>query len=184
MRVCCERSHLLAGPPRRYRDRVSRWVVAWVLTGAACSNGSDAKDVPARSPMAPDASGGLFFESSPGDAGPVDEDADLGIACSDAAPRFGAEVAPILAGCAGGELCHGFSSPPALYGQLVGAPAYDGCDAGVLVTPADLQRSYLLHKVTGVAMCANTQRMPPGGAMSRPDIQTIADWICVGAPND
>jgi hypothetical protein len=166
--------------------RVSRWLVAWLLTGTACSTASDAKDVPARSPEARDggAAAGLFFAPSPGDAGPVDEDADLGIACSDAAPRFGTEVAPILAGCAGGELCHGFAAPPALYGQLVGAPAYDGCDAGVLVTPGSLPRSYLLHKVTGIAMCANTQRMPPGGAVSPADIQTIADWICAGAPND
>jgi hypothetical protein len=164
---------------------VSRWNIVWLLAGAACSNSPAARDPPARSPTAQDpGDGGTFFDVPSGDAGPVDEDADLGITCSDAAPRFGAAVAPILGGCAGGELCHGFAPLPFLYGQLVGAPASDGCDAGVLVTPGDLRRSYLLHKVTGIAMCANTQRMPPGGAMPQADIQTIADWICAGAPDD
>jgi hypothetical protein len=162
-RTCAGRvQHALAGRGR-YHECVSRWVFAWLLAGAACSNASEPKNVAARSPAAPDPNaGGMFSGVFSGDAGPIDEDADLGIACSDAAPRFTAAVAPILAGCAGGELCHGFSSPPSLYGQLVGAPAYDGCDAGVLVTPANLQRSYLLHKVTGIAICSQTQRMPRG----------------------
>ena len=98
----------------------------------------------------------------------------LGVACTDASPGFRAAIAPILAGCAGGELCHGFASPPFLYGQLVGATAIDGCDAGVLVDPGNLQRSYLLHKVTGNGMCPGSQRMPPGGSLATAFIQAIA----------
>jgi hypothetical protein len=171
------------GAPRRYGKNVRRCILAYLLVGAtACSTASEPKDL-ARDSAPPDASAGpMFFQSPSDDAG--DEDADLGIACSGAAPPFGAAVAPILAGCVGGELCHGFPSPPYLYGQLVGAPSSDGCDAGVLVAPGNIQRSYLLHKVTGIAMCPGTQRMPPGQMMSRADVQTITDWICAGAPND
>jgi hypothetical protein len=154
----------------------------WLLMVAACSNAPGAHvaatgdasslDGPAQE---------LFFA---GDAGPYDPDADLGLACTDATPGFKATVAPVLDSCAGGELCHGFASPPFLYNQLVGAAAADGCDAGVLVAPGSLQRSYLLHKLTGAGMCPGTQRMPPGASLAPEEIQSIADWICAGAPND
>jgi hypothetical protein len=157
------------------------FALSWLPVATACSG------APGPAAAAGDASlldsgahEGLFGE----DAGTYDPDADLGLACTDAAPRFVTAVAPILDSCAGGELCHGFASPPFLYGQLVGVAAVDGCDAGVLVAPGSLQRSYLLHKLTGAGMCPNTMKMPPGGAVSPGDIQTIADWICSGAPNN
>jgi hypothetical protein len=165
--------------------RVSRWfVLPWLLVFAACSNAAGPTHGPPGGSSAPEGGVGTFSENLSPDAGPIDQDADLGLACTDASPGFLAAVVPILTGCAGGELCHGFPSPPSLYGQLVGAPASDGCDAGVLVSPGSVRRSYLLHKVTGIAMCSGTDRMPPGGAMSTKDIQTIADWICSGAPDD
>jgi hypothetical protein len=143
---------------------------------AACSNAA-----PHVSPS-PDSGASAIF--SPEDAGTFDPNADLGLACTDASPSFRGAVAPILAGCAGGELCHGFASLPFLYGQLVGARAADGCDAGVLVDPGSLQRSYLLHKLTGRGMCPGSLRMPPGAPLTPEAIQTMADWICRGAPND
>jgi hypothetical protein len=98
---------------------------------------------------------------------------------------FADAVAPILAGCAGGELCHSFPPLPYLRAALVGAPSGDGCEAGVLVAPGDLQGSYLLHKLTGIGMCPGTARMPLGEPPLAPsDVQTIADWICEGAPGD
>jgi hypothetical protein len=151
-------------------------VLPWLLFPAACSNG------PTSLSSSPDTgTSGIFFSE---DAGTFDPDADLGIACTDASPSFRAAVAPILSGCAGGELCHGFASLPYLYGQLVGARSADGCDAGVLVDPGSLQQSYLLHKVTGRGMCPGSLRMPPGAPLAPEAIQTIADWICAGAPND
>jgi hypothetical protein len=157
------------------------FALSWLLVAAACS-GTPAPAAAAgdASPSDGGAHEGLFGE----EAGTYDPDADLGLTCTDAAPRFVTAVAPILDSCAGGELCHGFASPPFLYGQLVGVAAADGCDSGVLVAPGSLQRSYLLHKLTGAGMCPNTMKMPPGGAVSPGDIQTIADWICAGAPNN
>ncbi len=173
------------GTARTISYRVSRWfVVAWPLVAIACSNEAGPGHGPAGAAAALDGGGGTFSANLPVDAGPIDQDADLRLACTGAAPGFMASVVPILQGCAGGELCHGFPSPPSLYGQLVGAPASDGCDAGVLVSPGSLSRSYLLHKVTGIAMCPGSDRMPPGGAMAPEDIQTIADWICSGALDD
>jgi hypothetical protein len=154
------------------------FVLPWLLFEAGCSNGPGASPAATSSPSIPSA---IF---ATGDAGAYDPDADLGLACTDAAPSFRGAVDPILASCAGGELCHGFGSVAYAYGQLVGARSADGCDAGVLVDPGNLQRSYLLHKVTGRGMCPNSQRMPPGGALAPDKIQTITDWICSGAPND
>jgi hypothetical protein len=152
----------------------------WLLVAAACSNAGPHL-APGTDASSPDGAYEVFPAE---DAGAYDPDADLGIGCTDAMPGFRAAVAPILAGCAGGELCHGFPSPPLLYGQLVGAPAADGCDAGVLVDPGNLQRSYLLHKVTGIGMCPGSQRMPPGAMLAPESIQAIADWICAGAPDN
>jgi hypothetical protein len=144
----------------------------WLFLCAACSSAPS----PDRSPS-PD----IF---SAADAGTYDPDADLGLACTDASPSLRTAVAPILAGCAGGELCHGFASAPFLHDQLVGARVLNGCDAGVLVDPGSLQHSYLLHKVTGRGMCPGSLRMPPGAPLAPGAIQTIADWICAGALND
>ncbi len=152
----------------------------WGLIAAACSSPGP-RVAPAPDAAPPDGPSEVFSSE---DAGAYDPDADLGVACTDASPGFRAAIAPILAGCAGGELCHGFASPPFLYGQLVGATAIDGCDAGVLVDPGNLQRSYLLHKVTGNGMCPGSQRMPPGGSLATASIQAIADWICSGAPDN
>jgi hypothetical protein len=153
----------------------------WLVIASACSS-AGTHLVPALDASSPlDGAPAVF---STGDAGPYEPDADLGLACTDAEPGFRAVVAPILGGCAGGELCHGFASPPLLYGQLVGATAADGCDAGVLVDPGNVQRSYLLHKLTGIGMCPGSQRMPPGAMLAPESIQAITDWICSGAPDN
>jgi hypothetical protein len=111
-----------------------RTVLPGLLFAAACSNGPGASSADA---SLPDGSFSGIFSAE--DAGNYDPDADLGLACTDASPSFRTAVAPILGGCAGGELCHGFASLPFLYGQLVGARSTDGCDAGVLVAPGSLQ---------------------------------------------
>jgi len=113
------------------------------------------------------------------------------VACSGATPSLMNDVYPILRGC-GGELCHGalafgpWGGPAGAHAQLVNAPEVkDGCDAGVLVFPGSLQKSYLINKLTGVAMCPGSVQMPRlGMPLPAKEIQTIADWICTGAANN
>jgi hypothetical protein len=156
-------------------------VIVWLPLGVACSNAPVPIVAPSRDAASPEGgTAGIFFAE---EAGHLDPDAALGLACTDASPGFDAAIAPIFAGCGGGELCHGFASPPALYGQLVGAPATDGC-GGTVVVPGNLEQSYLLRKLTGIGMCPNTAIMPPGGKLPASEIQTITDWICAGAPRD
>jgi hypothetical protein len=126
-----------------------------------------------------------------GDSGvPEPDAADAGtfvFSCTGASPKFSSDVTPILSSCAGGELCHGgLSTQVWAYDQLVNVKASrDACNAaGVLVAPGSLDQSYLMHKLTGVDMCAETNRMPIGNPLPDEKIQTIADWICQGAKND
>jgi hypothetical protein len=126
-----------------------------------------------------------------GDSGVPEPDAsDAGVGsfvCSGASPKFAADVSPILSSCAGGELCHGgLATKSWPYVELVNYKAVrDTCDSSnVLVTPGSLDKSYLMHKLTGVGMCPQTNRMPMGTPLPDEKIQTIADWICQGAQND
>jgi hypothetical protein len=113
------------------------------------------------------------------------------VSCSGATASLKNDVYPILMGC-GGELCHGglasgpWGGPAGAHDQLVNAPEVrDGCDAGVLVSPGSIQNSYLINKLTGVGMCPGSMQMPRLGLpLPEKEIQTIADWICAGAPND
>ncbi len=131
----------------------------------------------------------------PSDSGSPSMDSGLGIGCTGASPSFGKDVEPIFANrCGGSEICHGgligigghMPSPIWPYDSLVNVQASrDGCTlAGDLVKPGDLRDSYLMHKLTGVAMCPETNRMPVGSELPRAEIQTVADWICSGAKND
>jgi hypothetical protein len=73
-----------------------------------------------------------------------------------------------------------------MYAALVNAPSVEegACHPGVLVAPGKPDQSYLVHKITGLGMCPGTQRMPFGGELTDAQIQTLVDWICVGAPNN
>lgn len=112
-----------------------------------------------------------------------------GSTCSGASASLSTDVAPIIVSrCSGGENCHGgFGGPSKMHAQLVGVlpelePA--GCMPPPRVTPGDPARSYLMNKLLGEGMCAGTQQMPLGDSLPRGQIQTIADWICAGAPDD
>ena len=105
--------------------------------------------------------------------------------CSGQQPSYAGEVAPVLQGCSGGEICHGFGGAQMAYQLLVNVPSTrDGCDPGMLVAPGDVSGSYLVNKLDGVGMCPDTMRMPFGGPLPAAQIQTIVDWICSGAPNN
>jgi hypothetical protein len=154
-----------------------RSLFSWAATGALLCGCSDHPDATERDDS------GTVEDSSRPDVAPPD-DSGLGLHCTGASPRFARDVVPIFQGCAGFENCHGGQFVD--YALLVGATTQrDMCTpARALVTPGDLGHSYVLNKVTGIDMCANAFRMPPGGMLARDKIQTIADWICVGAPND
>jgi mono/diheme cytochrome c family protein len=66
--------------------------------------------------------------------------------------------------------CHGASSPSAGYSLT----SYNGTMTGGRVTPGDAAGSILYNKVNGGGM-------PPGGALTAAEIQSIADWINQGA---
>jgi hypothetical protein len=155
--------------------------------GGPSFSASDAS--PAPSSSAPSSSG-----STPGTRG-TGEDASsaeaslpydnlLGIGCTGASPGFAMDIAPIVRGCAAGEICHGTQFD---YAGLVNATTQrDVCTPQrVIVKPSDLGNSYVLNKLLGIDMCAMSSRMPLGGIyLPEAQIQTIADWICIGAPND
>jgi len=120
----------------------------------------------------------------------------LGYACTGAMPSLAKDVWPILATCTG-EMCHGGgifgpTGPTPAWGGAANVHAYfvnkpatrDTCAPGMLVTPGDLTHSYLMNKMTGIGMCPGTMTMPRGVALPRARIQTIADWICSGAPDN
>jgi hypothetical protein len=165
-------------------------LAALVLLLAACSAGT--------STSTSDDAGGEG-DASGNDAQVLHDDAgtdatrdasgpSLGVACSGASPSFATDVGPILRrSCSGGEICHsGILSNPWSYAALLNTPATRDCpNAGPRVTPSDLEKSYLIRKLTGVGMCPGTERMPRGGApLPTGEIQTIADWICAGAKDN
>jgi hypothetical protein len=106
-----------------------------------------------------------------------------GVGCTSATPSFSSDLTPIFRASCSAEPCH-VGWP---YNQLVNVHAQlDMCaGAGLIVSPGSLAESYLMNKITGVGMCPGTARMPKGESpLPAADIQTIADWICEGAPNN
>lgn len=97
---------------------------------------------------------------------------------------FSADVAPILHGCAG-EICHntqwGGSNP---YPTMMNVVAYECCDGRLIVKPGDPNHSYLWQKVADRDLCAGAP-MPLGATpLTTSQVQTIYDWICLGAKNN
>jgi hypothetical protein len=163
------------------RQRIPLLPLLFGMTLCACGplpGGPDAGSTPDAGP--PPDSGAPF------DGGML-PDGGLGITCSGASPSFSTQVHPLFNGC-GGEMCHGGTSVGAWpYDALVNVHASrDTCSAAlILVTPGNLDQSYLLNKLTGLGMCPNTNQMPSAVyPMGATDIQTIADWICQGAQNN
>jgi hypothetical protein len=137
------------------------------------------------SPLATRPAGEDASSSSASPEASLPYDGLLGIGCTGASPAFATDIVPILRGCAAGEICHGNQFG---YGGLVNATTQrdTSCTpARVLVTPRDLGNSYMLNKLLGIDMCTMSSRMPLGGVyLLQTEIQTFADWVCVGAPDD
>jgi hypothetical protein len=58
------------------------------------------------------------------------------------------------------------------------------CGSNALVAPGDVDRSYLMNKLTGVGICAGTQMPKRGISLPSSHLDLIRSWICRGARND
>jgi hypothetical protein len=103
--------------------------------------------------------------------------------------QFAANVQPILnTNCVP---CHNNTNHQAqlnmdaavAYGNLVNQPATE-LTTMFRIKPGDPANSYLIHKINGTQgppVGGSGVRMPPGGALSASDIQTITKWVQDGA---
>jgi hypothetical protein len=108
------------------------------------------------------------------------------------APSFSKQVMPLIVeGCTG--YCHpsGYAPMPLtaneLYYNLVQAPSVGCEDRRLRVTPGkpDPKDSHLMAKLTGTAMCGDSQPMPPrGGRWPESALSVVREWIAAGAKND
>ncbi len=69
------------------------------------------------------------------------------------------------------------------YGNLVNVATSQCNDGRKRVLPGQPSQSYVIDKLMGVDLCFGT-KMPKMGGVTQAEIQTIADWICEGAPNN
>jgi hypothetical protein len=102
--------------------------------------------------------------------------------CTDTPVSYQHDVVPLIGHC-GGEQCHGGIGQSWQYASLVGVATTECHDGRELVVPGDPANSYLIQKLEGAHLCMGV-RMPIGGALSQPQIDTIATWICQGADNN
>ncbi len=97
------------------------------------------------------------------------------------------DVEPIFMSRCSGEFCHGLSmtTPARTYAFLVGQYSLECDDPRALVTPGDLEHSYLVDKILGRNLCGG-HPMPRGlgNRLSPQQIRAVTDWICEGARND
>lgn len=165
-----------------------RSAVVFVILSVGCS----APAAPATDAGAGDAAGaagsGFALDAGPvvEACSPTDAAPDVHVEASTCTPsrqdvQFARDVRPILLGC-GGEICHsnqwaGANPWPAMVSQ----PALECCDGREIVEPGNPDGSYLLQKVEDHDLCGG-QRMPLGQApLSPAQLQTLYDWICLGA---
>ena len=102
---------------------------------------------------------------------------------SNTSVSFAADVSPILSSSCAGEVCHG-STGWGDYAAVTQAHSRECCDGRPLVVPGSPDDSYIIHKLRGHGMCLGVP-MPKNAAPLTPaQMQTIYDWICLGAKNN
>jgi hypothetical protein len=106
-------------------------------------------------------------------------DQGRGCAMAKTGVHFGADVAPVLAGCTG-EACHGAFT----YASTVNVPSTECCDGRLLVTPGDASHSYLVDKIRAHHLCTGRPMPLDAPALAPTDVDAIVGWICAGAAND
>ncbi len=89
-------------------------------------------------------------------------------------------------GChAGAAPAQGMSlEPGSAFGEIVGVPASECMDGRLRVEPGAPTTSYLIHKLTGVAMCSGNMMPARGSSIPSSQLALIQGWICEGAPNN
>jgi hypothetical protein len=110
-------------------------------------------------------------------------DASVQTQCDGRQVSFQHDVVPLIGHC-GGEQCHGGIGMSWPYSSLVNKVTMQCGDGRVFVKPGDPANSYLLQKLEGTHMCMGARMPKAGSPLSAAAIQTIADWICEGAPNN
>jgi hypothetical protein len=148
------------------------------------------------------ACGGASAPPPPTGGGPPQTTCPIAVAV--AAPRFRADVLPVLVGSCGSAsplTCHGSPNPaghvsfdPAAGASsvrtaLVGADPVNAPTGWKRVLPGDPARSWLVEKLTkddpGGTGRAYGNRMPSGlPNLCAPTVQAIEDWIAAGAADD
>lgn len=113
--------------------------------------------------------------------------------CGSSTVSFASAVQPILSASCALNGCHGGTAAKEnlnlttgrSYGNLVNVPATECSDGRKRVTPGDTSNSYLLQKLLDTALCGNGTQMPKSGqSIPASQVQTVADWICEGAPDN
>lgn len=78
------------------------------------------------------------------------------------------------------------STAQKIYSFWVGKDGFDHCTNSSVprVIPGDADRSLVVIKITGIDVCAQSQRMPlpPREKLLPQEIETIREWIAAGAP--
>ena len=111
--------------------------------------------------------------------------------CGTASVSFSGAVQPIFTASCAINGCHTGVAPPeglnlsagTSYSKLVNVLATECSDGRKRVLPGQPSTSYVINKLMNVNLCFGTQ-MPKTGSISSPQIETIANWICEGAPNN
>jgi hypothetical protein len=135
----------------------------------------------------PESDGGLLITSGVDAAVVACDESDastLGTvsrsACTPSRQRdFVSEVQPLFASCSG-EICHSFTAHQ--LAAEVGQASAECCPKRWLIAPGAPERSYLLDKLRAERLCAGAPMPLDQPPLSEPEIQTISDWICEGAP--
>ena len=108
-----------------------------------------------------------------------------------AAVSFSSQLQPILTSSCATSGCHVGARPQAkldlssgaAFTNLVNVPS-STCTGLVRVTPGQVDKSYLMNKLTGVAICSGTQMPKTGTSLPAAQLDLFRAWICNGAPNN
>jgi hypothetical protein len=111
--------------------------------------------------------------------------------CGQASVSFAAVQAIFTKDCTSSQ-CHGGIAPKgkldlrdgASYAALVNVPTTNCSPQRMRVLPGKPDESYLIDKLLGVRLCTGSRMPPLAQGLPEADIQTVADWICAGAPSN
>jgi Stigma-specific protein, Stig1 len=112
--------------------------------------------------------------------------------CGSASVSFAGAVQPIFTSSCASNGCHGGVMPQQglnlssakSYAALVNVAASQCNDGRKRVVPGSPSTSYVVQKLMGVNLCSGSQMPKAGQGLPAGQTETIANWICLGAPNN